>query len=55
MKLNTTSDVNTEISPEDLDNIYISEIKNGKIFGFLKRFKKMKKYAWHSTFFVLIL
>ena len=46
MKLNTTSDVNTEISPEDLDNIYISEIKNGNTDAINKIMEKYKSYVY---------
>ena len=46
MKLNTTSDVNTEISPEDLDNIHISEIKNGNTDAINKIMEKYKSYVY---------
>lgn len=46
MKLNTTSDVNTEISPEDLDNLYISEIKNGNTDAINKIMEKYKSYVY---------
>ena len=46
MKLNTTSDVNTEILSEDLDNIYISEIKNGNTDAINKIMEKYKSYVY---------
>ena len=46
MKSNTTSDVNTDILSEDLDNIYISEIKNGNTDAINKIMEKYKSYVY---------
>ena len=46
MELNTMNDINREISSEDLDNIYISEIKNGNTEAINKIMEKYKPYVY---------